>query len=101
MPFHTKTRVFIKYFVHGFTTALTGVENKIPNVSNLVKKKLIVAQKLVKLKISKIKSIKNELNELSKTAKAILIKVLTKGLINKFSILNGAKYFLQEYFKII
>ena len=31
-------------------TALTAVENKIPNVRNLVKKKLAITQKLVKLK---------------------------------------------------
>ena len=33
----------------GTTTSLTAIENKIPNVSNLVKK-LIITQKLVKLK---------------------------------------------------
>ena len=33
------------------TAALTVVENKTPNVSNLVTKKLTVAQVLVKLKI--------------------------------------------------
>ena len=32
------------------TTVLTAVENKVPNVSNLVKKKLTIAQKVVKLK---------------------------------------------------
>ena len=32
------------------TSALTAAENKIPSVSNLVKKKLTIAQKLVKLK---------------------------------------------------
>ena len=32
------------------TTALTAVENKITNVSNLVQKKLTIKQKLVKLK---------------------------------------------------
>ena len=32
------------------TTALVAVENKIPNISNLVKK-LIITQKVVKLKI--------------------------------------------------
>ena len=36
---------------------------------------------------------KNELNELSEKVKAISTKVLTKDLIHKFSILNGAKYF--------
>ena len=32
------------------TTALTAVENKIPNVSNLFQRKLTITQKLVKLK---------------------------------------------------
>ena len=32
------------------TTAFNAVENKIPNVSNSVKKKLIITQKLMKLK---------------------------------------------------
>ena len=36
----------------GTTTALTAVEIKIPNVSNLVKKKLTITHKLVKLKIN-------------------------------------------------
>ena len=44
--------------------------------------------------------VENELNELSRKVKAISAKGLTKDLINKFSILNGAKYF-QKYFKII
>ena len=39
---------------------------------------------------------KHELNELSKKLKAISTKVLTKDMINKFSILNGAKCFLQK-----
>ena len=46
--------------------------------------------------IKKLKTVtlnKNELNELSKKIKSISTKGLTKGLINKFSILNGAKYF--------
>ena len=32
------------------TSALSAVKEKIPNVSNLVKKKLTIAQKLIKLK---------------------------------------------------
>ena len=32
------------------TTGLTAVENKLPKVSNLVKKKLTITQKLVELK---------------------------------------------------
>ena len=35
---------------------------------------------------------KNELNELSKEIKELSRKILTKDLINKFSVLNGAKY---------
>ena len=37
--------------------------------------------------------LKNELNNLSKNVRAISTKGLTKDLINKFSNLNGAKYF--------
>ena len=44
--------------------------------------------------------VENELNELSKKT-TISTKGLAKDLINKFSILNGPKYFLQEYFRII
>ena len=38
--------------IRGLATnaALTAVENKIPNISNLIKKKQIIAQKLLKLK---------------------------------------------------
>ena len=32
------------------TTAIPAVENKIPSVTNLVKKKMIITQKLMKLK---------------------------------------------------
>ena len=42
---------------------------------------------------------KNELNELSKRVKSISTKGLTKDLINKFSILNGAKYFSSGIFQ--
>ena len=46
--------------------------------------------------------VENELNELSKKKKkALSRKGLTKDLRNKFRILNGAKCFLQKYFKII
>ena len=48
-----------------------------------------------------VTSNKNKLNELSQQVKAISTKGLTKDLIDKFSILNGAKYFsskiLQNY----
>ena len=42
---------------------------------------------------------KNEFNELSKKVKAISTKGLTKDLIKKFSILNGAKYFSSGIFQ--
>ena len=48
---------------------------------------------------------KNELNELPSKVKVISIKGLAKDLINKFSILNGTKYFssgiLQNYVELI
>ena len=40
----------------------------------------------------------NELTKLSEKVKAISTKGLTKDLINKFSILNGAKYISSEIF---
>ena len=43
-------------------------------------------------KLQDVTSNKNELNELKKV-KAISIKGLTNDLINKFGMLNGAKYF--------
>ena len=43
--------------------------------------------------------VENELNELSKKFKAISTKGLTKDLINKFSILNGTKYFSPGRFQ--
>ena len=42
---------------------------------------------------------KNELNELSNKARAISTKRSRKDLINKFSILNGAKYFSWGIFQ--
>ena len=42
---------------------------------------------------------KNELNEISEKLKAISTKELTKDLINKFSVLNGAKYFSSGIFQ--
>ena len=43
--------------------------------------------------------VENELNDLSNKVKATRTKGLTKDLINKFSILNGAKYFSSEIFQ--
>ena len=42
---------------------------------------------------------KNELNELLKKVKALSTKGLTNNLMNKFSILNGAKYFSLGIFE--
>ena len=50
-------------------------------------------------KLKDVTSNKNELNELSKKVKAISTKGLTKDLIDKFSILNGAKYFSSGIFQ--
>ena len=50
-------------------------------------------------KLKDVTSNKNELNELPKKVKAISTKGLTKDLINKFSILNGAKYFSSRIFQ--
>ena len=50
-------------------------------------------------KLKDVKSNKNELNELSKKVKAISAEVLTKDLIVKLSILNGAKYFSSGIFQ--
>ena len=56
-------------------------------------------------KLKDVTSNKNELNELLKKVKAISTKGLAKDLINKFSILNGAKYFsliiFQNYLAFI
>ena len=51
-------------------------------------------------KLKDITSSKNELNKLSRKVKAISAEGLTKDLINKFSILNGAKYFSSGIFEI-
>ena len=52
-------------------------------------------------KLTDVRSNKNELNELSKKFKSTSTKELTKDLINKFSILNGAKYFSEGIFRIL
>ena len=50
-------------------------------------------------KLKDVTSNKSELNELSKKVKTVSTKGLTKDLINKFSILNGAKYFSLGLFQ--
>ena len=72
------------------------------DISNFEKKadfhdKLKNINKNVISKKTKHVLVEKELNELSKKVKAISTKGLTKDLINKFSILNRAKYFLQEF----
>ena len=56
-------------------------------------------------KLKTVPSNKNELNELSKKVKVTSTKGLTKNMINKFSILNEAKYFslwiFQNYLLIL
>ena len=128
------------------TIALTSVENKTSNVSNLVKKKktayqinisqiknkittdhdhdkYITTEEFTKLtsnsftarhkqeignfvnktdsdnKLKNITSNKKKSKELSEKVKAISTKRLIKDLINRFSILNGARYFPSGIFK--
>ena len=127
------------------TIALTSVENKTSNVSNLVKKKTayqinisqiknkittdhdhdkyITTEEFTKLtsnsftarhkqeignfvnktdsdnKLKNITSNKKKSKELSEKVKAISTKRLIKDLINRFSILNGARYFSSGIFK--
>ena len=104
------------------TTAVTVAENKISYVSSLSKKtyynkkKFTARLKQVKLtskndianfvkktdfdnKLKKVASNKSELDELSKKVKTISAKLLTRDLINKFNILNGAKYFSSWIFQ--
>ena len=103
------------------TSAVTAVENKIPSVSNSVKKKTDYNTKINEIetgdsdianfvnktdfdnKLKDVTSNKNELNELSIKVTAKSTKGITKDFINKFSILNGAKYFSLGilYYKII
>ena len=49
-------------------------------------------------KLKNVASNKNELNEIPKKIKAIATNALTKDLMNKFSILNGARYFSSGVF---
>ena len=82
------TQEFNKLTSEHFTARLkqTNLASK-SNIANFVKKADFDN------KLKDVTSNKNELNELSKKVKAISTKGLTKDLINKFSILSGAKYF--------
>ena len=94
------TKDFTKLTLENFTVRLAqaNLASK-SDIANFVKKTDLDN------KLKKITSNKNELNELSKKVKAILTERLTNHLINKFSILNGAKYFssgiLQTYLVFI
>ena len=81
-------------------------------LQNLIKKRLKQANLASKSEITKfvnktdfydqvknVTSNKNELNELSKKVEAISTEGLTKDLIDKFIILNGAKYFSSGIFQ--
>ena len=62
---------------------------------------LLISQKKTGFdnKLKDVTANKNEINELSKKFKGISTKGLTKDLINKFSILNEAKYFYLGIFQ--
>ena len=85
---------FNKLSVENFTARLTqaNLANK-SDISNFVE------ETDFDNKQKGVTSNKNKLNELSKKVKTILTKRLTKDLINKFSILNGANYFFSGIFQ--
>ena len=89
---YINTQGFNKLTAEHFTARLiqANLGNK-SNTANFVKQKDFW-DKLKNLN-KNVNSNKNELNELSKKSKAISTKRLTKDLINKVSILNGAKSF--------
>ena len=74
-----------------------------PNITNLATTTALTANFVKKrdfdIKLKDVTSIKHELNKLSKKVKAMSTKGSTKDLINKFSILNGAKYFSSRIFQ--
>ena len=87
------TQEFNRLTSENFTTRLRQANLASKNdIANFIKKTSFV---------EKLKAVTNkkELNELSKKVKAISAKGLTKDLINKFSILNGAKYFSLRIFQ--
>ena len=80
------------------------------DIADFVKKayfveKLININRKVTLNKARHVEIKDKLDDLSKNVKIISTKGLTKDLINKYSILNGGKYFssdgLQNYLVFI
>ena len=85
---------FNKLSVENFTARLTqaNLANK-SDISNFVEETDFDNKR------KGVTSNKNKLNELSKKVKTILTKRLTKDLISKFSILNGANYFFSGIFQ--
>ena len=72
---------------------INEVEGEIPNITYLA------TNAFLNTKIYEVKGEIPKLNELSKKVKVTLTNGLTKDLINKFSILNGAKYFSLGIFQ--
>ena len=85
------TQEFNKLTSESFTARLKQLNlSSKNNIANLVKETDFE---------NKITSNKNKLNELLKKVKEISTKGLTRDLINKISILNGAKYFSSGIFQ--
>ena len=76
-----------------YNAKIKNIEDKIPDITNLA------TNAFLNTKIYEVKGEIPKLNELSKKVKVILTNGLTKDLINKFSILNGAKYFSLGIFQ--
>ena len=88
------TREFNKLTAENFTARLkkASLASK-SDIANFVKKTDFDN------KLKNVRSNKNELIKLSKKVKAISTKGLTKDLMNKLSIPNGAKYFSSGTFQ--
>ena len=85
------TQEFNKLTSESFTARLKQLNlSSKNNIANLVKETDFE---------NKITSNKNKLNKLLKKVKEISTKGLTRDLINKISILNGAKYFSSGIFQ--
>ena len=91
---HITTKDFNKLTSENFTARLNQANfASKSNIANFTKKTDFDN------KLKNLTSNKNELNELSKRVRAISTKRLTKDLIDKLSILNGAKYFSSGMFQ--
>ena len=88
------TQVFTRLRSENFTARLRQANLASKNdIANFVKKTSFDE------KLKTVTSNKNELNELSKKVNTTTTKGLTRDSINKFSILNGAKYFSLGIFQ--